>query len=108
MFTWKIEWMEVSKKPIEGFDEVVLTAGWLCIATDGQYKVSEFGSVGFAYPQTDSVFIPYNSLTESEVLNWTWSSGINKEEVEAALLTRLNDLKTPPTAMLPLPWAVKE
>lgn len=108
MITWKIEWMEVSNKPIEGFDEVVLTAGWLCIATEGQFKVSEFGSVGFPYPKESGIFIPYDGLTESEVLDWAWNSGVNKEEIEAALLTRLNDLKTPPTAMLPLPWNVKE
>ena len=108
MITWKIEWMEVSTNPIEGFAEVVLTAGWLCTTIDGTHKVSEFGSVSFPYPEEGGTFIPYANLTENQVLNWVWSSGVDKEVIETVLLDRLNDLKTPPTVMLPLPWIVKE
>lgn len=96
--------MEVSNKPIEGFAEVVLTAGWLCIASDDKFRVAEVGSVGFPYPEADGEFVPYAQLTEDEVLNWAWSSGVDKALIESALLDRLKDLKTPPTAMLPLPW----
>lgn len=96
--------MEVSNNPIEGFAKVVLTAGWRCTAIDNKFKVSEIGSVGFPYPEKDGVFVPYAQLSENEVLNWAWASGVDKDVIEAALLDRLNDLKTPPTAILPLPW----
>lgn len=100
--------MEVSTNPIEGFAEVVLTAGWLCTAVENSFKVSESGSVSFPFPEENGTFIPYANLSELQVLNWVWNSGVNKEVEESILLNRLNDLKTPPTAMLPLPWIVKE
>jgi hypothetical protein len=34
--TWQIEWMSASTQTINGFSEVVLSAGWRCNGTDGQ------------------------------------------------------------------------
>jgi hypothetical protein len=33
--TWQIEWMTSSNETINGFKEVVLTAGWRATGTDG-------------------------------------------------------------------------
>ena len=104
MITWKIEWMNVSTTPVEGFDQVVLTAGWRCTAADGEVSTSAYGSVGFPQPAEDGQFTPYDELTQEQVLGWVWDNGVNKDEVETNVTNQLNSLLNPPVVTPPLPW----
>ena len=106
MITWKIEWMNVSTSLINGFQEVVLTAGWRCDAKKGDALVSSYGSVSFPQPSVEGQFTPYNQLTEDDVLGWTWANGIDKTEVESTLTNELNDVLNPPVKTPTLPWAL--
>lgn len=104
MITWIIEWMEVYTTQINGFDEVVLTAGWRCNAVDGDLVATAYSSATFPQPSVNGQFTPYDQLTENEVLGWVWSNGVDKAEVEANVTTKLNALLNPPTVKPPLPW----
>jgi hypothetical protein len=102
MITWKIESMSV--KPQEGsYTDVVVTAAWRCIDSSGEFTASNYGSVGFVGPG-DS-FVPYQDLTEDEVLGWVWANGVDKDAVEANVTQELNALVNPPVVTLPLPWS---
>ena len=105
MITWTIEWMNVSTTPVEGFDQVVLTAGWRCNAVDGEPSTTAYGSVGFPQPSVDGQFTPYDQLTEDVVLGWAWDNGVDKAEVETNVTNQLNSLLNPPVVTPPLPWA---
>jgi hypothetical protein len=105
MFIWKIEWMETSTTKINGFNQVVLTAGWRCTAVDRGYSTTDFGSIGFPQPSKDGTFTPYSNLTEELVLSWVWANGVDKADIESILQNRVEDLISPSTTMLPLPWA---
>jgi len=99
---WKIEYMNV--KPVEGsLTNVVVTAGWRCVAADQDKSVDAYGSCSFSAPGTP--FTPYANLTENQVLGWCWDSGVNKDEVEANLTRQLDALINPPVVQEPLPWA---
>ncbi len=102
MATWKIESMIV--KPQDGsHTDVVVTATWRCIAVDGDYSASNYGSMGFASPNDD--FIAYPDLTEDTVLGWIWANGVDKDEVEANVARELDMQVNPPTVAKPLPWS---
>lgn len=101
MISWKIE--NVIVKPSEGaYSDVVVTANWRCSATDSGYESSQSGVAGFVLAENN--FIPYESLTEQDVLGWVWSSGLDKGEVEAGVSRDLETLKNPPFVVKPLPW----
>ena len=102
--TWIIEWMDVSTKTIDGFTQVVLSAGWRCTGTDGTYKSTNYGSTSFPQPATGGSFTPYNQLTENEVLGWCFANGVDKTATEASIQSQLVTLQTPPVVQPPLPW----
>lgn len=93
--TWNISQLDRQTS-----DGLVTTAHWQATAVDGDYTASVYSTCSFE-PATPS--IPYNSVTEQEVLNWIWANGIDKEATEAALLAQIEDQKTPKTAK-GLPW----
>ena len=99
---WKIEWMNV--KPVDGnLANVVVTAGWRCVAEQDDAAVDAYGSCGFTAPADK--FTPYDKLTEAQVLGWCWDNGVDKDEVEASLTKQLADKLNPPIVNKPLPWA---
>lgn len=104
--TWSIDWMDSSTQTINGFTEVVLSAGWRCTGNESGQASSVYGSVTFIPPQAgDPNFVPYNQLTQQQVLGWVWASGVNQAATEAAVQTNLNNLINPPVVQNPLPWA---
>lgn len=93
--TWTIEQCEHLVS--DGF---ITTAHWRCTAQDGDYTASVYGSVGFG---EGSPAIPYDQVTEAEVLSWVWES-VNKEETEANLAEQIAAQKNP-VQESGVPWA---
>lgn len=85
-------------------DDIVYTVHWTLSAHDGEHSASIYGSVGLEAPEEDAV-IPYEDLTKEIVVGWTQDKlGEEKvEEMETALQTQLDNLKTPPSAN-GVPW----
>jgi hypothetical protein len=82
-------------------DGFITTAHWTATATDGTYTASAYSTCSFA-PATPA--IPYNSVTEQEVLNWCWANGVDKTATEASLAQQIELLKNPVVAA-GTPWA---
>lgn len=61
----------------------VVKVFWQVKSTD---KKSLEGSLDFIPNPSDSGFIAYSNLQESDVLNWVWSK-LNKEDIENELNT---------------------
>ena len=100
--------MQTSTKPIDGFNEVVMTAGWACNGTDGTYSSSIYNTTTFIPPQAgDPNFTPYANLTQDQVLGWIWESGVDKTATQSALDTMIANQVNPPVVTPPLPWATK-
>ena len=81
-------------------DGFIITAHWTCTAVDGDYTASVYSTCSFE-PATPS--IPYNSVTEAEVLNWIWANGVDKDATEASLASQIELQKNPVTAT-GVPW----
>lgn len=100
-FTWTIRRMYAV--PIsEVHSDVVVVVSWLCVANDNSKTTQTFGNVSLP-PPVDS-FIPYNELTEQQVLEWCWANGVNKDETESLLLNKLVQQTNPSVLPMQLPW----
>jgi hypothetical protein len=92
--TWKISTLD--REVSNGF---VTTAHWTATAVDGDYTASAYATCSWA---EGTPTIPYNSLTEAEVLNWVWES-VDKSATEASLNAQIALLKNP-VKMAGVPW----
>jgi hypothetical protein len=93
---WTIQ--QLDRKTADGF---VTTAHWRCDATDGEYSAGVYGSAGWQ-ETAENALIPYESLTQEQVLGWVWDS-LDKAETEANVLAQIEAQKNP--VVVPgVPW----
>jgi hypothetical protein len=106
---WIIERLLVRK--VEGtYSDVVITADWRCNGTETigtgddekTYSGTCYGSASFQPPSES--FTPYEDLTEAQVLDWCFASGVDKTAIEANVSLQIADQINPPVIAPPLPW----
>jgi hypothetical protein len=96
MTTWTIS--QLDRKTSDNF---VITAHWRATAVDGDYSASVYSTCSW----TDGeVTIPYEDLTEQDVLDWVWVS-VDKDATEQALADQIEMQKHPVTET-GIPWSV--
>jgi len=103
--TWSIDWMQTSTQEVNGFSQVVLSAGWRCTGSDGAISSAAYGSVTFPEPAVNGAYIPYADLTLDTVLGWVWANGVNQTATETSVNDQVAALINPPVISPPLPWA---
>ena len=69
------------------------------------YTASAYGTCGFTPDASAPDFVPFDQLTEADVLAWVWSS-MDKDATEAALTAKIEEQKAPATVS-GLPWAAE-
>jgi len=82
-------------------DGFITTAHWTASAVDGDYTASIYSTVSW---QAGTPTIPYADVTEQEVLNWCWTSGVDKDATEAALAQNI-ELQKNPVVATGTPWS---
>ena len=95
-YTWAIS--NLDRRTSDGFIKV---AHWQCTGADGDITSSVYATVSF---EDGTPVIPYDNVTEAEVLNWIWANGVDKDAVEASIAERIADLQNPVEAS-GVPWA---
>jgi hypothetical protein len=76
-------------------------AHWQCNAVDGEYTANPiYSTCSWA---AGSPTVPYADVTEAEVLQWCWASGVDKEATEAALAQNI-ELQKNPVQATGTPW----
>jgi len=95
---WTIKLLEYTNND----DKAVLVAHWGCELVDGDYSASSYGTCGFSPDPSDPAYIPYESLTEADVLAWVYES-VDKDATEAALAAKIAEQKAPQT-VAGTPW----
>ncbi len=99
--TWSIDRLDV--KPALGeYTDVVIVAYYRCSGVQGSYTSSVSNTCTLQPPTAP--FIPYDQLTQDQVLEWCWSSGVNKAAAEAAVQKYIDTQINPPVISPPLPW----
>ena len=97
MVTWSINQLERHTS-----DGGVITAHWGCVAADQGVSINHYGSCGFTPDPSAPDFVPYDQLTQDEVLGWVYTQ-IDKDAIEADVQARL-DAKLNPTVVAGVPW----
>ena len=80
----------------------VITAHWRVTAQDGEYTASAYSSESFTPDPTSPDFVPFEQLTEADVLSWVYNR-LDKAETEDKLAKQIEEKKTPKTAV-GVPW----
>lgn len=102
---WKIEFMKCVPQ-VGAVENWVVECGWRCIATQDNHSADAYGTCSFAVPDAPpSDAAPFEALTEQQVLGWVWSSGVDKDQIEASLAKQLDAIINPPAVVQPLPWS---
>jgi hypothetical protein len=86
-------------------DGFVIVVSWKMEMVDGEYMVARSGQVTF--DKTDGIsFVPYEDLTEVEVVKWVEAElGEAKiAELQLEMLNQIKEMKAPKTAA-GMPWA---
>jgi hypothetical protein len=68
MTVWTIAQLERNTS-----DGGVVVAHWRATATDGDYSASSYGTAGFTPDPTAPDFVPFDDLTEADVLAWVYA-----------------------------------
>ena len=82
-------------------DDFITVAHWTATAVDGEYSASIYATCSWA---AGTPTVPYADVTEAEVLQWCWDSGVDKAATEAALAAQISAAKAPTTAT-GTPWS---
>ena len=83
-------------------DEVI-TVHWGAGVVEGVYSANSYGTQSFSRDADSPEFIPFEDLTEADVVSWLTLD----EGLEANLLAKIEEQKTPST-VTGIPWAVEE
>ena len=89
----------------EGYSNVVYLVSWLASDSDGTNVACKGGETEVSAP-VSGTFIPYDQLTEAQVIGWV-KSVLGDEQVaaiEADLNIQILYMQQPPVTVLPLPW----
>ena len=88
-------------------DGMVFTAHWRVSKTDGDASGSVYGTISFpAKDPKDPDFIPYDQLTEAQVIQWVKDEmGPNQVAAYEAAVQGQIDAQVNPTTASGTPWS---
>jgi hypothetical protein len=74
--------------------------------TDQTYTAYIDGNIQFNPEQGEAGFVPYDQLTQDEVIGWINTATNNQENYYSCVQGQINSLITPPVSPTntPLPW----
>jgi len=104
--TWAIQTLDC-KPDVNGLTDYVVTSHWTLTATDGTYTGSVYGTASFEVDPAKPDYIPFDELTEEEVIQWT-QAALGTEQVAAYefnVLKQIENQINPPIISPALPWA---
>lgn len=98
--TWSITSMVIIPQ-VDQYADYAWQVGWTCSATDGVNTQTITSSVTFYPSQQGQPYVPYDQLTEAQVIEWVQATlGVDKTAQTESVVTSL--LTATPA---PLPWA---
>jgi len=102
-FNWKI-----SECDRELADGGITTAHWRVTASQTvegvEYTASSYGTCGFTPDPESGDYTPYSDVTETEVLQWCWANGVDKDQIQTSLQAQI-DAKITPSQAAGVPWS---
>jgi len=101
-FTWSVVLLEAYPEA-EGQTNVVFQVYWNCFGQNGDFSYRTYSQTPVSYV-AGTPYTPYADLTQDQVLGWIWSSGVDKDAVEASIEEQIQNQMNPTVVTPPLPW----
>ena len=101
-FNWVISTTEYDLQPAD-MDGAIIVAHWRCNASQDEYSATSYGTAGFSPDPSSPDYTPYSDVTESQVLDWIWADGVDKDATETSLQANIDGQINPVTAS-GVPW----
>lgn len=104
-YTWTVTQMYTVPSPTPDY---VVQAFYTVFGTDGTYSGTISSVAQFSQDSSQNTFIPYDQLTEAEVLGWIQAEPNVVISMEACVQGQIDSQIKPPVVPqnTPLPWAV--
>jgi hypothetical protein len=101
-FTTAITAMYTLQQPDPNY---VVNVLWTVTGVDGSHTASIGGNTQFSSADQEGAFVPYESLTQEQVIGWIPANQI--DSAQACVQGQINSMITPPVSPqnTPLPWA---
>lgn len=97
---WSIEQLERNLA-----DGGVIVAHWRASLADGPFFASVYGSCLFRPDPSSPTFIPFDQLTEANVLQWVFNSlGSDGVSLQESRLQEQIEAERNPTVIIGKPW----
>ena len=100
-FTWSVSQLNCYPQS-DNKTNVVFNIHWRCTGVDGAYTGTVYSTASVPAP-TDS-FTEFADLTQDQVLGWVWTTYGNKDNVESAVQSQIDNQINPPVTSPALPW----
>jgi hypothetical protein len=97
-FNWQVQ--NMTHTTDTGF---VINVAWGCTASQDSASAFHGGKTVYENNPDQDGFIPYDQLTEEQVLGWVWAD-VDKAAIEADLTTKI-EKQLNPTTTNGLPWS---
>jgi hypothetical protein len=102
-YTTTINSMQTVNEPQPNY---VVNINFTVNGTDGQYSASTGGTISLSPYAENPTFIPYDSLTEEQIIGWINNVTNNQSFYKDFINAKINDLTNPSVEQTnkPLPW----
>ena len=91
----------------QGQTDVVFNVHWTCSGTQIEenktYSASVYSTCQVEF--SGGTYTPYEDLTQEQVLEWIWNSGVDQDVTEAAVQQQIDAQINPTVITPPLPWS---
>jgi len=85
----------------------IITVHWTASLVDGEYTASSYGAEGFQPDPESPNFVPFEQLTEADVVQWLKDKEGWFEQLESGLAAQIENQKNPPV-LKGLPWSASD
>ena len=102
-YTFNITQLEIAPSGSDGHSDVVTRVRYNYVGIDETGHSGSFAGVT-PMPQPSGSFIPFEDLTEEEVVAWL-DVVADKPHMEQQILKQINNQTNPQNVPAPLPWA---
>jgi hypothetical protein len=84
----------------------VIVAHWRASKTSGDYTAATYGTASFTPDSTADGFIPFDELTEADVIGWL-QDALDTDALEERLVADLAE-QASPSVLTGVPWVAEE
>lgn len=101
---FEIKILGIKVTSTDSLSNIIRTVEWRIFGTEGEHTVMDTRTTELGAPDPDS-FVALDNVMETNVKTWIETTDMRIPGIKHGLQMRLDELKNPPHASVPMPWA---